>query len=306
MAVLTILGLVGPLTVHAEIPRPTGAYINDWAGVLSPEAVQRLDTLVREVEKQTGAEIAVVTTQTLDGMPVEQYATALFNAWGIGKKGRDNGVLVLVSPQQRETRIEVGYGLEGVLPDGLAGAIIRANFLPYFRQDQYERGIVEGVGRVAGVVRRNQALTAEQRAAYDNTFDEGFWNGYGVIFRSLAVAIGFWAIGFGFGARQYMASVVGFPFGVFPLMGGGPFFLSWWLLWFLPMALFTGRAGLRVGRKWEAKHQAWAGRASWGASTGGRSGGWTFSFGSSSRASSSSSGGFGGGQSGGGGASGRW
>jgi uncharacterized protein len=300
------LAVLGAVALQAALPQPSGRYINDWAAVLSPEAEQHLDSLVREVEKQTGAEIAVVTTRTLDGLEVEPYTTALFNAWGIGKKGSDNGVLVLVAPEQRQMRIEVGYGLEGVLPDGLAGAIMRANFLPAFRQDQYERGIVEGVGRVAAVVRRNQVLTPAQRASFDPPIDNAFWDGYGVIFRSLAIAIGFWAIGFGLGARQYMASVVGFPFGIFPLMGGGPFYLSAWLLLFVPIAYFMGRAGMGVGRKWEAKHQAWAGRASWGAAT--RSGRWTWSVGSSSgsRSSSSSSGSFGGGRSGGGGASGRW
>ena len=89
---------------------------------------------------------------------MEDYATALFNAWGIGKKDRDNGVLILVAVEDRAMRIEVGYGLEGVLPDGLAGSVIRQSFLPRFRDDDYRAGILEGTARIVeyprGVTRR--------------------------------------------------------------------------------------------------------------------------------------------------------
>ena len=93
--------------------------------------------MLRDVEQQTTAEIAVVTVPSLDGMTVEEYASRLFKAWGIGKKGRDNGVLVLVAPTEHKMRIEVGYGLEAVLPDGLAGQIVRTECLPRFKEGDY-------------------------------------------------------------------------------------------------------------------------------------------------------------------------
>jgi len=100
-------------------------------------------------------------------MSVEEYGNRVFNEWKIGNAALDNGVLVLVAPTERRIRIEVGYGLEGVIPDGLAGAIIRNDFLPAFRDANYEAGILTGVRRVADVVRAKQVLTPEQRAVLE-------------------------------------------------------------------------------------------------------------------------------------------
>ena len=84
--------------------------------------------------------MAVVTVPSLNGVPAEDYAVQLFKEWGIGQAKTDNGVLVLVAPNEREMRIEVGYGLEGILPDGLAGQIIRENFVPRFRDNDTTAG----------------------------------------------------------------------------------------------------------------------------------------------------------------------
>ncbi len=120
-----VIGLVLAATPAAqEFPAPKGK-VNDFANLLKPEDRATLEEVVAEVERDTTAEIAVVTVATLGGKPVEEYANRLFSEWGIGKKGRDNGVLILIARDDREMRIEVGYGLEGVLPDGLAGAITR-------------------------------------------------------------------------------------------------------------------------------------------------------------------------------------
>jgi uncharacterized protein len=105
----------------------------------------------------------VVTVPSLDGMTIEEYANRLFAAWRIGKKAHNNGVLFLVAPADRKVRIEVGYGLEPVLPDGLAGEIIRANVLPRFKEGDYTRGIRDGLTRVATIVRANHTLTADER-----------------------------------------------------------------------------------------------------------------------------------------------
>ena len=109
------------------LPRPTSK-VGDFAGVLTPTARAELESLLTTLEKDTTAEVVVATTASLGGMSVEEYGNRVFNEWRIGKAALDNGVLVLVAPTERQMRIEVGYGLEGVIPDALAGAIIRDDF----------------------------------------------------------------------------------------------------------------------------------------------------------------------------------
>ncbi len=153
-------------TLHGQFPEPRGP-VNDFADLLTDAEERTLSDLAEAVEAETTAEIAVATLTSLDGMPVEEYANRLFAQWGIGQADKDNGVLILVAPNEREMRIEVGYGLEEILPDGLAGQIIRESFTPAFRDGEYARGILDGTARVAAIVRRNQPLTAEQRAALE-------------------------------------------------------------------------------------------------------------------------------------------
>jgi uncharacterized protein len=152
------------IRLHAAFPSPQGP-INDFAHVLDAATVSELTTFVAGVREQTTAEIAVVTVPSLDGMTVEEYAVKLFKAWGIGKKEKDNGVLILVAPTERKVRIEVGYGLEPVLPDGLAGEIIRNDVLPEFKAGRYTTGVLRGTRRVADVVVRNHTLTPAERDA---------------------------------------------------------------------------------------------------------------------------------------------
>src|SRR4029077_18111079 len=149
------------ISVFADFPKPSGP-INDCAGVLDESTVDALKTLTADIEAQTTAEIAVVTVTSLDGMSIEEYANRLFKEWGIGQKGADNGVLILVAPGERKMRIEVGYGLEGVLPDGLAGEVIRIEFTPAFRNGDYPRGLVLGVTRIAAIVKANHVLTPDE------------------------------------------------------------------------------------------------------------------------------------------------
>ena len=110
------------------LPTPIGR-INDFAAILDDATERQLDVILEALENQTTAEVAVATVVSLEGLSLDEYANTLFNQWGVGQKGKDNGVLVVVVPHQRAMRIEVGYGLEGVLPDGLAGEIIRNDFL---------------------------------------------------------------------------------------------------------------------------------------------------------------------------------
>jgi uncharacterized protein len=162
--VAAIAVAVAVLELHAALPSPRGP-VNDLAHVLDASTLSELTALVADVREKTTAEIAVVTVPSLDGMSVEDYASKLFNAWGIGKKGRDNGVLVLVAPAEHRMRIEVGYGLEPVLPDGLAGEIIRTDCTPEFKANNYSTGILRGTHHVADIVVANHTLTPAERDA---------------------------------------------------------------------------------------------------------------------------------------------
>ncbi len=292
----------------AALPRPQGR-INDFADVLDDDAKATLKAIVDHAEHESKAEIAVVTVPSLEGRSIEEYAAALFQAWGIGKKGVDNGVLVLVCPPERKVRIEVGYGLEGVLPDGLAGSIIRQQITPAFRDGDYARGLIDGVRRIDEIVRAGQVLSADdlQRIldaeAAEATQDlPPTW--LMTPFFGLFIGLGALAIGAGVRTKSPLTLVFGALFGGLPgLMALIPFFnVTLWVIG--PLAAVMLAVGYAKGAKMmEGAVTAGGDRSSgWGSSL--DSGGWVSS--SSDSSSSSSDDSFGGGSSGGGGASGSW
>lgn len=124
-------------------PERPMAFVSDYANVLGDTIL--LEEKIKKFEKETSNEIAVVTIDSLEGVTIEEYAVNLFEKWGIGKAGKDNGVLLLVAIKDRQVRIEVGYGLEGALPDSLAGSIIRNEITPFFEQENYQEGVERGV-----------------------------------------------------------------------------------------------------------------------------------------------------------------
>jgi uncharacterized protein len=155
-AVCASVALAAP---PAGVPNPRerdGTWVTDEPGALRPETLTRLNELLSALERDTRAEVAVAVVATLDGLSVEEYAVRLFEAWGIGKRGEDNGALLLWSPSDRRVRIEVGYGLEPVLTDGRAGAILDRYVMPEFRSGDFDRGVVQGVEAMAGLIRRQQ------------------------------------------------------------------------------------------------------------------------------------------------------
>lgn len=161
--VVLVLSPVGFLTAEtvASLPAPTG-YVNDFAGVLSPATVQSVDALCTQVDRQAHAQIAVVTIKTIDGdQSIEEFATALEDKWKVGAKGTDRGVLMLLVMQPRRGRIEVGYGLEGILNDAKVGDIGRA-MAPYARQGDYNRAVALGVGQLAQVIATDAGVTLTQ------------------------------------------------------------------------------------------------------------------------------------------------
>ena len=140
--------LLGAITAFAaDVPYLTG-HVVDNAEILTPTARDRLAAALKAHEDKTSNQIAVLTQRTLDGESVEGYATRVFEAWKLGQKGKDNGVLVVVVPNDRKMRIEVGYGLEGTLPDVAAARIIRNVMTPAFKANDYDKGVGEGVAAI--------------------------------------------------------------------------------------------------------------------------------------------------------------
>jgi len=131
----------------ADVPYLTGRVV-DNAEILKPPTRDQITTLLKAHEDKTSNQIAVLTLSTLDGESVEGYATRAFAAWKLGQKGKDNGVLVVVVPNDHKMRIEVGYGLEGTLPDVAAARIIRNVMTPAFKAGDYDKGVGEGVAAI--------------------------------------------------------------------------------------------------------------------------------------------------------------
>ena len=296
--------------VAQTLPKPSGR-VTDLANVIDPgteaEIVARLDQL----ERQTSSEVAVVTVPSLDGVPVDDYAVRLFKEWGIGQARQDNGVLVLVAPNEREMRIEVGYGLEGILPDGLAGQVIREQFIPRFRDNDYNGGIRDGVARVVEIVEKQQVLSAEELAKFNESADD-FPVWIMVPFMGLFVAIGFTMVGVGLRTKTGFPLLFGGFFGGMPLLMALAFATAVASVTLLPLALGMTFLGFRLGARESWKNAFRQDDDNDDGSSNRDSGGWKMGGGSSSGSSSSgssaggSSSSFGGGSSGGGGASGKW
>ena len=146
--------LVWPLTLTAEsvksLPAPTG-YINDFAGVLSPATKQQMEMLCGQVDRQAHAQIAVVTIKTLDDdQTIEEFSTELEDKWGVGNKD-DRGVLMVLVMHPRRGRIEVGYGLEGILNDAKVGDIGRS-MVPAANRGDYDTAVPLGVRQLAAII----------------------------------------------------------------------------------------------------------------------------------------------------------
>ena len=275
--------------------------------MIDPAVAAEIDHRLDLLEQKTSSEIAVATIKSLDGMSSSDYANRLFKQWGVGQASTDNGVLVVIAIDDRDMAIEVGYGLEGVLPDGLAGQIIRDDFTPRFRDGDFSGGIRTGVMRLADIVEKQQVLTPEELAQFNNTSASNLPIFIGLPFFGLFVAIGFGMVGVGLRSKTGFPLLFGSLFGGMPLLMSLAFLGRLALMTLLPFALVMLVVGYRLGSR-----PAWrdAFRNTGTSGKGGSSGGWTMGGGSSSSGSSSSSsssgGSFGGGSSGGGGASGKW
>ena len=180
----------------ASIPNPrvqNGTWVTDMPGALRADTVRRLNDTIGEFERSTGIEVAVVVVRSLDGDSIEDAAAKLFGMWGIGKRDRDNGLLLLWSTGDRRVRVEVGYGLEGVLNDSKVGAILDAYVIPNFKSGEFDAGITAGVHALLAAARNETvALPLAATESYDADADDSFPGWLGLL-GSVPVGLGSFA-----------------------------------------------------------------------------------------------------------------
>ena len=168
LPILILLLTVTPVaTVHAEQWQKLNVqgYVNDFAGVLNATTVDGLTRLNAEVDQKAKAQIAVVTIKTLEGDTVEDFANHLFKKWGVGYKGTDRGVMVLLATDDHKYWTEVGYGLEPILPDGKVGGFGR-DMVPSLRQGDYNSAVVQMVSQITEVIAQDSHISLDSLADF--------------------------------------------------------------------------------------------------------------------------------------------
>ncbi|HVY72859.1 MAG TPA: TPM domain-containing protein [Candidatus Paceibacterota bacterium] len=265
---------------------PTG-YVNDFAHVLSADVIQTLDAQLGSFEASTSNQIAVVTVPNMGGDYIENYAVKLYQEWGIGTKDKDNGVLLLLSIEEHKIRIEVGYGLEGALPDSVAQSIINNDLTPNLKAGDFDTGVEQAVGDIM--------------LATQNEYTASASSGSKGISSNAVEAIAFFA----FIALQWIAAIFArskswWAGGIVGAVLGGGAWLWFGLFAGWGLGLVAALTGLGllldyVVSKTYSNYKGRGGSMPWWIG-GGRGGG----------SSGGGFGGFGGGSSGGGGASGGW
>lgn len=275
------------LLAYTSPGNPTG-FVNDFAGVLSVDERQTIEVRLVALKGQTGAEIAVVTVASLGDETIETYATKLFEEWGIGGEKKDTGLLLLVAPNDRQVRIEVGYGLEGPVTDLQAGNIIRTVMTPALKEGKYAMGISGAVDALVAIITNSpEATQYSVEGSTKNIFSD----------MDLASFFFFIIIFLNISARILGKTKSWWLGGVLGAIAGAIIGLIWGFV-------FAGIIGIVVltilGLIFDfivSKHPP---------KSGGPGGFWPIFLGGGRGGSGGGFGGFGGGMSGGGGASGRW
>lgn len=157
---LLILILSLFLIKAATYPNYIG-FVNDYTNTLNSKEIDTLNALSMQLEKKTSIELVTVIIKDLGDQTIEEYANELFSQWKIGKKGKDNGILFITALNNKKTRIEVGYGLEGILPDGKTGAVLTQYILPYFRVGNFTQGLINGHVALANILAKENHVILE-------------------------------------------------------------------------------------------------------------------------------------------------
>ena len=157
--------------------KPQG-YVSDFASVIDPASKSQLEAYCASVESSTGAQMALVTIATLEGEPIEDVANTIYRAWGVGQKGKNEGALLLLVINDRRNRLEVGYGLEPIVPDGFAGSVLR-EMRPALRQQLYGEALMAAAETIGATVAKakNVTLTAQlPRRIHESPADPIPWS----------------------------------------------------------------------------------------------------------------------------------
>jgi len=273
-------------SVHAaDVPALKG-YVNDYANMMSPAVRTKLTNELKEFERTDSTQVVILTIPSLEGLAIEDYSIKVAEAWKVGQKGRDNGILFIVASQERKMRIEIGRGLEGKLTDLTAGRIIDLVVKPRFKRGDFNGGFVAGVAALIdatkGEFKADDAKPSQKKKSFSPLLTILLFGGISLlILGSFSRVLG------------GIAGAVGLPAAAYLILGVSVFTLILFAILGLAMGiflpfLFSGMGQGRGGMFWP--------------------GGWYFGSGSSSGGDFDSGGGFsgGGGDFGGGGASGDW
>lgn len=294
LVVITIFFFAGTISTYASdiSLQPTG-FVNDFAGVFSQQQKSDLENKLKQFKDQTTNEIAVVVIPDLDGADISSYANELFRRWGIGTKENNNGILLLVSLNDKKMRIEVGYGLEGAIPDITAKKIIDNDIVPSFKQEDYILGINKGVDSIIALTKNEYSDTTNNTDKKQKVFEDInsiFW---------FIVAILFYTGSFLYGI---IAPTKSWWFGgiIGAVIGGAIGYLILEKVFLIIISLCTGLilgflVDYFISKKYPHRKRGIGGISDYFSNR--RNGG---------SGSSGGFGGFGGGSSGGGGASGGW
>jgi uncharacterized protein len=193
-------------------PQPTG-FVNDFANILPTEIKVSLEQKLTNLEKEKSVEFSVVTVPSLQGTTIEDFAVKLFENWKIGKKGQDNGLLFLIAPAERKVRFEVGYGLEGALPDAKTGRILDEYVIPNFKNGDYAKGISDGVDAALAVLSGDPSLSLPNPPKSPNLPMPGEWVFFLVII-AIQYLASFLARSKSFWAGGVLGAIAGIVIGV--------------------------------------------------------------------------------------------
>ena len=220
LALLAFLTIAGAALAAPTFP-PLSGRVVDAAGLLSPQAEQALTARLKSLEDATGRQMVVATIPDLQGYSIEDYGYQLGRTWGIGDAKRDDGVLLIVAPNERKVRIEVGYGLEPILTDSLSSVIIQTRILPAFRSGDMEAGVLSGAEAVAAQLALPEG---EARANVRKASEAAHRDGGSPLVTLLVLVLIFWVLasvmrGGGRSARGFRRAGLGGPV-ILPPMGG--------------------------------------------------------------------------------------
>ncbi|MCZ6856283.1 MAG: TPM domain-containing protein [Gammaproteobacteria bacterium] len=184
---------------ESTLPALSGRVV-DQANILAPATERRLTAQLDAHEKAGGNQVVVATITSLGGETIEEYGVSLGRAWGIGQEGENNGIVLIVAPNERRVRIEVGYGLEGELPDAIASDIIQTKIYPEFYENDFDGGVSAGVTAIIAALGGEYVFEQQRRTRRDRGRRGGFSFGF------LWIIVVFLLFGFGRRRRRGMGS----------------------------------------------------------------------------------------------------